>query len=95
MSKSGLAHFTRWLHRILRRHAECVGLTSNFTILDTDDQLRLIKQVMEAMDLDAKRFPPRMVLAIIDRWKNKVLTADKVSAAQASDMIGGKAPTVV
>ena len=77
--------------RILRRHAECVGLTSNFTILDTDDQLRLIKQVMEAMDLDAKRFPPRMVLAIIDRWKNKGLTADKVSAASAGDMIGGKA----
>ncbi len=75
--------------KILRRHAETVGLKSNFTILDTDDQLRLIKQVMELNGIDPKRHPPRMVLAMISRWKDKGLTHDKVSLADASNLIEG------
>ena len=75
--------------RILRRHAEAVGLKANFTILDTDDQLRLIKQVMEANHIDVKRHPPRMVLAMISRWKDKGLTPDKVSLADASNLVEG------
>ena len=54
--------------RLLRRHAELVGLKANFTILDTDDQLRLMKQVIEAADLDPRRWTPRVLLAIIERW---------------------------
>ena len=57
--------------RMLRRHAELAGLKSNFTILDADDQLRLIKQVVAAADLDEKRHPPRQLAALIDRWKNR------------------------
>jgi len=75
--------------RILRRHAECVGLKSNFTILDTDDQLRLIKQLLEAAGLDPKRFPPRMLLATISRWKDKGLTPDKVSPAEEIELAEG------
>jgi DNA helicase-2/ATP-dependent DNA helicase PcrA len=75
--------------KILRRHAETVGLKANFTILDTDDQLRLIKQVMELNGIDPKRHPPRMVLAMISRWKDKGLTHDKVSLADASNLIEG------
>jgi len=69
--------------RILRRHAELVGLKSNFTILDTDDQLRLMKQVIEAADLDPKRWPPRALAAVIDRWKDRGLTPAKVPADDA------------
>ena len=54
--------------RILRQHAEAVGLKSNFTILDTDDQLRVLKQVLEARDIDEKRWPARSLGAIISRW---------------------------
>ena len=75
--------------RILRRHAEAVGLKANFTILDTDDQLRLIKQVMEANHIDIKRHPPRMVLAMISRWKDKGLIPDKVNLADASSLVEG------
>ncbi len=72
--------------RILRRHAELVGLKPNFTILDTDDQLRLIKQLMAAAGLDPKRLPPRMVLAVISRWKDKGLTPDKVSPSESAKL---------
>ena len=75
--------------RILRRHAELVGLKPNFTILDTDDQLRLIKQLMEASGLDPKRFPPRGLLATISRWKDKGLTPDQVSPAQEGELAEG------
>ena len=75
--------------RILRRHAELVGLSSNFTILDTDDQLRLIKQLMEAGGLDIKSFPPRAVLAIISRWKDKGLTPEQVNPAQENELAEG------
>src|ERR1700750_1001028 len=57
--------------RILRRHAEAVGLKPSFTILDTDDQGRLIKQVLLAETLDERRFPPRAVLAVLQRWKDR------------------------
>ena len=61
--------------RMLRRHAELVGLKSNFTILDTDDQMRLLKQVIEARDIDKKRWPARQLTAVIERWKNRGLDA--------------------
>ena len=67
----------------LRRHAELVGLKSNFTILDTDDQVRLMKQLIEAADIDHKRWPARMLAGIIDGWKNKALTPDKVPVADS------------
>ncbi len=67
--------------RILRRHAEVVGLRPSFTILDTDDQLRLLKQVLDAGNVDDKRWPARAVLWLIERWKDKGLTPDKVPAA--------------
>jgi len=76
--------------RILRRHAELVGLKSNFTILDTDDQLRLMKQVLEAENLDVKRWPPRNLAACIDRWKDKGMTPDKLSAADAESFANGR-----
>ncbi|SEW21647.1 ATP-dependent DNA helicase, Rep family [Cognatiyoonia koreensis] len=69
--------------KLLRRHAELVGLKSNFTILDTDDQLRLLKQLVVADDIDEKRWPPRMLAGIIDGWKNKALTPDKVPVAES------------
>jgi DNA helicase-2/ATP-dependent DNA helicase PcrA len=70
--------------KLLRRHAELVGLKSNFTILDTDDQLRLLKQLVSAAGIDDKRWPARMLAGIIDGWKNRALTPDKVSAADAA-----------
>ncbi|QFT60379.1 DNA helicase II [Sulfitobacter sp. THAF37] len=69
--------------KLLRRHAELVGLKSNFTILDTDDQLRLLKQLVAAENIDDKRWPARMLAGIIDGWKNRALTPDKVPAADA------------
>src|SRR4029079_12435403 len=66
--------------KILRRHAELVGLKSNFTILDTNDQIRLIKQLFEAEDLDDKRWPARVFAGLIDHWKNRGLTPDQVPA---------------
>ncbi|MBX9621788.1 MAG: UvrD-helicase domain-containing protein [Alphaproteobacteria bacterium] len=65
--------------RILRRHAELLGLQSSFTILDTDDQLRLIKQIIKAEELDDKKFPPRVLASIISRWKDRALPPEKVS----------------
>ena len=77
--------------RILRRHAEAVGLTSSFTILDADDQLRLLKSVIGEKDVDDKRFPPKQVMAVIQSWKDRGLTPEKVTAAYfdnpASDVI--------
>ncbi len=69
--------------KLLRRHAELVGLKSNFTILDTDDQLRLLKQLVQASNIDEKRWPPRMLAGIIDDWKNRALLPDKVPSADA------------
>ncbi|WP_424831101.1 ATP-dependent helicase [Ruegeria sp.] len=69
--------------KLLRRHAELVELKSNFTILDTDDQLRLLKQLVQAANIDDKRWPARMLAGIIDDWKNRALTPDRVPAADA------------
>ncbi|WP_292286899.1 ATP-dependent helicase [Marivita sp.] len=69
--------------KLLRRHAELVGLKSNFTILDTDDQLRLLKQLVRAAGIDDKRWPARQLAGIIDGWKNRAITPDKVPAADA------------
>lgn len=68
--------------KILRRHAELVGLKSNFTILDTDDQIRLLKQLVRAEHIDDKRWPARMLAGLIDGWKNRAWTPDSVPAAQ-------------
>jgi DNA helicase-2/ATP-dependent DNA helicase PcrA len=76
--------------RILRRHAELVGLKSNFTILDTDDQIRLLKQVLAAEGIDDKRWAPRAVLGMIERWKDRGLTPAKVDGAEAGDFAGGR-----
>ncbi|MFN5829056.1 MAG: ATP-dependent helicase [Rhodobacterales bacterium] len=69
--------------KILRRHAELAGLKSNFTILDTDDQLRLLKQLILAADIDEKRWPARMLAGLIDGWKNRALTPARVPSAEA------------
>ncbi len=77
--------------RLLRRHAEVLGLTSSFTILDQDDQIRLIGQILRAEKIDDKRWPARAVHAVIERWKDKGLTPDKVPAADGGDFAGGRA----
>ena len=77
--------------RILRTHGELIGLKSNFTILDSDDQVRLLKQVMEAEGVDHKKWPPAAVLGLIQRWKDKGLTADKVTSSMAGDLAAGRA----
>src|SRR5687768_12761208 len=76
--------------KLLRRHAELVGLKSNFTILDTDDQLRLLKQLIVAADVDEKRWPARMIAGMIDRWKNKGWTPDQVDAGEAEAYAHGQ-----
>jgi len=75
--------------KILRRHAELVGLKSNFTILDTDDQIRLIKQVLKASDIDEKRWPARALASQIDAWKNRGLDPDHVPLAEAAGFANG------
>ncbi|MEC3861969.1 UvrD-helicase domain-containing protein [Mesobacterium sp. TK19101] len=70
--------------KLLRRHAELVGLKSNFTILDTDDQLRLLKQLVQAAGIDDKRWPARQLASLIDGWKNRAITPDRVPTADAS-----------
>ena len=76
--------------KILRRHAELVGLRSDFTILDTDDQIRLMRQVIRAEDIDEKRWPARALASFIDGWKNRGLTPDKVPAGEAAAFANGK-----
>ena len=76
--------------RILRRHAELVGLSPNFTILDTDDQIRLIKQLIQAERLDEKRWPARQLAGLIDGWKNKGLIPAKVPASAAFSFANGR-----
>lgn len=76
--------------KILRRHAELAGLKSGFTILDTDDQIRLMKQVIEAEGLDKDRWPARQLAGLIDGWKNRGLTPDKVPPGEAFGFAAGK-----
>ncbi len=77
--------------QILRRHAELVGLKPSFTILDADDMVRLAKQVIEAAGLDEKRWTGRGLSAVIDGWKNRGLTPDKVPANESWNFADGKA----
>ena len=76
--------------RMLRAHAELVGLQSNFTILDTDDQLRLLKQLITAANLDEKRWPARQLAALIDRWKNRGWTPAQIDAAESEGYAAGR-----
>ena len=76
--------------KILRRHAELVGLKSGFTILDDDDTLRLLKQVIEAAGIDKERWPARQLSSLIDGWKNRGLTPDKVPGGEAFSFAEGK-----
>jgi DNA helicase II / ATP-dependent DNA helicase PcrA len=76
--------------RILRTHAEMVQLKSNFTVLDTDDQIRLLKQLLQAEDIDDKRWPARMLAGLIDGWKNRGLGPSQVPAGEASVFANGK-----
>jgi DNA helicase II / ATP-dependent DNA helicase PcrA len=76
--------------KILRRHAELVGLKSDFTILDVDDQIRLIKQLLEAENIDEKRWPARVLAMLIDGWKNRGLTPDQVPGGEAAVFANGK-----
>ncbi|MCC1492519.1 ATP-dependent helicase [Cognatishimia sp. F0-27] len=69
--------------KLLRRHAELVDLKSNFTILDSDDQLRLLKQLVQAAGIDDKRWPARQLASIIDGWKNRAITPESIPAADA------------
>ena len=76
--------------KVLRRHAELVGLKSNFTILDVDDQVRLIKMILEAEKLDDKRWPARVLAMLIDGWKNRGLTPEQVPSGEAASFANGK-----
>jgi DNA helicase-2/ATP-dependent DNA helicase PcrA len=76
--------------QILRRHAELVGLKSSYTILDTDDQERLIKQVIEAANIDPKRWTPKALAGLIDHWKNRGWTPEKLPPAEAAHFANGK-----
>lgn len=75
--------------KILRRHAELVGLKPNFTILDTDDQLRLLKQILKAENIDDKRWPARALASQIDAWKNRGLDPDRVPAGESAAFANG------
>jgi DNA helicase-2/ATP-dependent DNA helicase PcrA len=76
--------------KILRRHAELVGLKSDFTILGVDDQIRLIKQILEAENLDEKRWPARVFAMVLDGWKNRGLAPEQVPAGEAASFANGK-----
>ena len=80
--------------KILRRHAELVGLKSSFTILDTDDQIRLLKQVLAAENVDDKRWPARSLAYQIDAWKNRGLDPAHVPAGEAAAFANGKGQTL-
>lgn len=68
--------------KFLRRHAEAIGLKSNFTILDTDDQKKLIKNISKAENIDAKKISPQFILALIDQWKNKGFLPEEVKLSK-------------
>ncbi len=76
--------------KMLRQHAELVGLKSNFTILDTDDQLRLLKQLIQAAEVDEKRWPPRMLAGLIDQWKNRGLNPADLDANENERYANGR-----
>ena len=76
--------------RMLRAHAELVGLQSNFTILDNDDQLRVLKQLIQAANLDEKRWPARQLAGLVDRWKNRAWTPTQVNAGESEAFAAGR-----
>ena len=76
--------------KMLRRHAELVGLQSNFTIIDTDDQLRLLKQLIQAEGLDEKRWPARQLAGLIDKWKNRGLNPADLDASENEAYANGR-----
>jgi DNA helicase-2/ATP-dependent DNA helicase PcrA len=76
--------------KMLRRHAELVGLQSNYTIIDTDDQIRLLKQLITEADLDEKRWPARQLAGLIDRWKNRGLNPADLDAAENEAYANGR-----
>jgi DNA helicase-2/ATP-dependent DNA helicase PcrA len=76
--------------KMLRRHAELVGLQSNYTIIDTDDQLRLLKQLIVENGLDEKRWPARQLAGLIDRWKNRGLNPADLDAVENEAYANGK-----
>ena len=78
--------------RMLRRHAERVGLSSNFTILDPDDQARLLKPLMEEKGIDIKKWPPKVAMSFIERWKDRALTPDQVDGGPVREVAEGKLP---
>ncbi len=73
--------------RFLRRHAEALGYKSNFTILDTDDQKKLVRNIVKGEDLDAKKFSPQLILYHIDQWKNKGLLPGNVKLEKNNNII--------
>ena len=75
---------------MLRRHAELVGLQSNYTIIDTDDQLRLLKTMIREANLDEKRWPPRQLAGLIDSWKNRGLLPGDLTAVDNEAYANGK-----
>ncbi|HLH89722.1 MAG TPA: UvrD-helicase domain-containing protein [Xanthobacteraceae bacterium] len=76
--------------KLLRRHAELAGLKSDFTILDTDDQVRLLKQLIVAEGIDEKRWPARVFASMLDGWKNRGLTPAQVPPGEAASFAGGR-----
>ena len=80
--------------KMLRRHAELVGLRSNYTILDTDDVLRLLKRIIIDAGLDEKRWPSRQLSGLIDRWKNRGQTPDHVPAGESFAFADGQGATL-
>ena len=80
--------------RMLRKHAGLVGLNSSFTILDTDDQLRLMKQVLSEAGVEEKRWPAKGLASLIDRWKNRGWRPDQLPSDEGRDYADGKAPAL-
>jgi len=76
--------------KMLRRHAELIGLEQNYTIIDTDDQMRLLKQLINANDIDEKRWPARQLAGLIDRWKNRGLNPDDLDAGENEAYANGR-----
>jgi DNA helicase-2/ATP-dependent DNA helicase PcrA len=76
--------------KILRRHAELVDLKPSFTVLDTDDQIRLLKQLLEAENIDEKRWPARLLAGMIDGWKNRGLRPERVPEGESFAYANGK-----
>mgnify|MGYP001087062609 FL=1 len=86
----GLGTFHSICAKMLRRHAELVGLQSNYTIIDTDDQLRLLKTLINEAELDEKRWPARQLAGLIDRWKNRGLNPADLDAAENEAYAAGR-----